>query len=152
MKIAIASDHAGYAFKTRAVELLKSWGHEVLDFGTFSPAATDYPLWIIPAAQAVADGRAERAVVFGGSGNGEAIAANKVRGIRCALCWSVETAELSRRHNNANALSIGERVTDPALLAPILETWLTAPFDGGRHERRIRELAEFEATGKIQDL
>lgn len=149
MKVVLASDHAGFLYKCRALEIVRELGHEVLDFGTHSAEATDYPLWIIPAAQAVATGQADRGIVFGGSGNGEAMAANKVRGIRCALCWSVETARLSRNHNNANVLSIGERVTELSLLAPIISTWLEASFDGGRHERRIRILAEFENTGQL---
>jgi ribose 5-phosphate isomerase B len=99
MKISIGSDHAGFAYKQRLVEWLIANGHEVIDCGTNSPDSTDYPLWVIPAAEAVVKGLSDRGIVLGGSGNGEAIAANKVKGVRCALCWNKETAELSRRHN-----------------------------------------------------
>ncbi|MGB9275372.1 MAG: RpiB/LacA/LacB family sugar-phosphate isomerase, partial [Terrimicrobiaceae bacterium] len=102
MKIAIGSDHAGYNYKQRIIAHLKENGHEVVDFGTHSEQSTDYPLWIIPTAEAVVRGEAELGIVLGGSGNGEAIAANKVKGVRCALCWNDSTAELSRQHNNAN--------------------------------------------------
>ena len=101
MKIAIGSDHAGYDYRLKIIDHLKALGHEVTDHGTYSADSTDYPLWIIPTAEAVARGDAERGIVLGGSGNGEAIAANKVKGIRCALCWSDETATLSRQHNSA---------------------------------------------------
>jgi len=145
MKISVGSDHAGYDYRVRVIELLKSLGHEVLDKGTFSPESTDYPLWIIPAAEAVANGEAERGIVFGGSGNGEAMAANKVKGIRCALCWSDETAELSRRHNNSNVLSIGQRMVSFEIVERIVKIWLETPFDGGRHAQRIAELDRYEA-------
>jgi len=145
MKISVGSDHAGYDYRVRVIELLKSLGHEVLDKGTFSPESTDYPLWIIPAAEAVANGEAERGIVFGGSGNGEAMAANKVKGIRCALCWSDETAELSRRHNNSNVLSIGQRMVSYEIVERIVKIWLETPFDGGRHAQRIAELDRYEA-------
>ena len=145
MKISIGSDHAGFAYKQRLVEYLKSDGHEVIDHGTASSDSTDYPLFIIPAAESVARGEAERGIVLGGSGNGEAIAANKVKGIRCALCWNADTAELSRRHNNANVLSIGERMIPFDAALEIVKIWLRTPFDGGRHERRIEELDRYEA-------
>src|SRR2546427_12837701 len=110
MKISIASDHAGFAYKEETKSLLKSLGHEVRDFGTFSNAPVDYPLFIRPAAEAVARGECDRGIVLGGSGNGEAIVANKVHGIRCALCWNVETARLAREHNDSNVLSLGQRM------------------------------------------
>jgi ribose 5-phosphate isomerase B len=144
MKIAIGSDHAGYKYRLAIIDHLKSLGHEVRDFGTPSPESTDYPLWIIPTAECVARGEAERGIVLGGSGNGEAIAANKVKGIRCALCWSDETAELSRRHNNANVLSIGERMISLEIALRIVDIWLATPFDGGRHAERIAELHRYE--------
>src|ERR1041385_7611036 len=108
MKIAIASDHAGFDYKEAIKGLLISLGHEVRDFGTDSPTPVDYPLFIRPAAESVAGGECERGIVLGGSGNGEAIAANKVKGIRCAVAWNLESARLSRRHNNANMLSLGQ--------------------------------------------
>ena len=110
MKISLGTDHAGFRYKEKVKELLGQLGHEVTDFGTSSEEPVDYPLFIRPAAEAVANGECERGIVFGGSGNGEAMAANKVRGVRCALCWNEETARLSRQHNDANVLSIGERV------------------------------------------
>lgn len=140
MKIALGTDHAGYPLKEFVKRLVTSLGHEVVDCGCFSTESVDYPVYVRPAAEKVASGEVDRAMVFGGSGNGEAMCANKVRGIRCALCWSVETAELSRRHNDANVLSLGARVTDEATADAIVRVWLTAPFDGGRHERRIRML------------
>jgi ribose 5-phosphate isomerase B len=119
---------------------LTALGHEVKDFGTDSEVSVDYPLYCRPVALAVASGDAERGIVLGGSGNGEAMVANRVRGVRAALCWSVETAELGRRHNNANVLSVGERMVSEELAMQILETWLNTPFDGGRHLRRIEEI------------
>ena len=110
MKISLGTDHAGFRYKEKVKELLVSLGHEVKDFGTWSEEAVDYPLFIRPAAEAVAKGECDRGIVFGGSGNGEAMAANKVRGVRCALCWNEESAKLSRQHNDANVLSLGERL------------------------------------------
>lgn len=138
MKIAIASDHAGFEYKEKIKALLRELGHEARDFGTDSPQPVDYPLFIRPAAEAVARGECERGIVLGGSGNGEAMVANKVRGIRCAVCWNLESARLSRRHNDANVLSLGQRMLPPDLALEIVKTWLATGFDGGRHERRIR--------------
>ncbi len=145
MKIAIGSDHAGYDYRLKIIDHLKGLGHEVADHGAFSAESTDYPLWIIPTAEAVARGEAERGIVLGGSGNGEAIAANKVRGIRCSLCWSEETAALGRQHNNANVLSLGQRMIPLDLALRIVDIWLATSFEGGRHETRIAELARYEA-------
>src|SRR6185295_15248512 len=110
MKIAIASDHAGFQYKQRLAAFLRERGHEVEDFGTDSDASVDYPDFIVPAARAVANGRCERGIVLGGSGNGEAIAANKIKGIRCTLCWNEDSARLARSHNDANMLSMGARL------------------------------------------
>lgn len=141
MKIAIGSDHAGFAYKAQLIEWLRTKGHDVTDLGTYAAAPpVDYPLFIRPVAEAVASGAAERGIVLGGSGNGEAIVANRVRGIRCAVCWNVESARLARRHNDANVISLGERLVPEDQLIPIVETWLTTPFDGGRHLRRIQEI------------
>jgi ribose 5-phosphate isomerase B len=140
MKIAVGTDHAGFRYKEKVKELLTSLGHEVKDFGTFSEDPVDYPLFIRPAAEAVAGGECERAIVFGGSGNGEAMVANKVHGVRCALCWSEESASLSRHHNDANVLSIGERMISEELALNIVRIWLETGFDGGRHERRVEML------------
>ena len=140
MKIAIGSDHAGYRYKEAIKDFLLQRGHEVRDFGTHSEDPVDYPLFIRPAAEAVAAGECERGIVLGGSGNGEAMAANRVRGVRCALCWSRESAELARRHNDANVISIGERLLPWELVVEIVDVWLVTPFDGGRHARRIAQL------------
>ena len=140
MRIAIGSDHAGFRYKEIFKQHLSSLGHEVVDFGTDSEQSVDYPIFCRPVAEAVASGETERGIVLGGSGNGEAIVANRVKGVRAAVCWSLESAELGRRHNNANVLSVGERMVDEKLAIGILETWLNTPFDGGRHERRIEEI------------
>ena len=137
MKIAIGSDHAGFQYKEILKAHLRAQGHEVLDFGTDSPATVDYPVFIRPVAEAVARGEAERGIVLGGSGNGEAIVANRMRGVRCSLCWNAESARLGRAHNNANVLSLGERMVSKEDLLSILEIWMTTPFDGGRHQQRI---------------
>ena len=140
MKISLGTDHAGFRYKEKVKELLRQLGHEVVDFGTNSEEPVDYPLFIRPAAQAVAKGECDRGIVFGGSGNGEAMVANKVRGIRCALCWNEETARLSRQHNDANVLSMGQRVIPEETALAIVRVWLTTDFEGGRHARRIAEL------------
>lgn len=140
MKIALGTDHAGFQLKEKVKELLGSLGHDVKDFGTFSEESVDYPLFIRPAAEAVARGECDRAIVFGGSGNGEAMAANKVRGIRCALCWNEEVARLSRQHNDANVLSLGQRVIPQAIALAVVRIWLTTNFEGGRHAKRIADL------------
>ena len=145
MKIAIGSDHAGFNYKQRIIENLKEKGHEVVDCGTHSPESTDYTLWIIPNAEAVAKGEAELGIVLGGSGNGEAIAANKVKGIRCGLCWNDETAELCREHNNANVLSLGERMISIEIALRIVDIFLISTFEGGRHAGRIEQLARYES-------
>lgn len=137
MRIAVASDHAGFLYKKRIREYLEEKGHDVLDCGTFSDETVDYPPFIRKAAEAVAEGRCERAVVLGGSGNGEAMVANRLKGVRCALCWNAESARLGREHNDANALSLGERMMDMQTALEIVEIWLNTPFAGGRHQRRI---------------
>jgi ribose 5-phosphate isomerase B len=140
MKISLGSDHAGFRYKEKVKELLTALGHEVKDCGTFTEDPVDYPLFIRPAAEAVARGECERGVVFGGSGNGEAMVANKVHGVRCALCWNEETARLSRQHNDANVLSIGQRVIPEELALKIVRIWLETPFEGGRHTQRVAQL------------
>ena len=140
MKISLGTDHAGFHYKEKVKELLGQLGHEVKDFGTSSEEPVDYPLFIRPAAEAVARGECDRGIVFGGSGNGEAMAANKVRGVRCALCWNEETARLSRQHNDANVLSIGERVIPIETALALVRVWLTTDFEGGRHANRIAQL------------
>ena len=137
MRIAIGSDHAGFRYKERLRDVLTAEGHAVTDFGTGSDQPVDYPLVIRPVAEAVAGGGFERGIVLGGSGNGEAIVANRVPGVRCTLCWNVESALLARRHNDANVLSLGERLIAPEDLLAIVRTWLETPFEGGRHARRV---------------
>jgi len=137
MKIAIGSDHAGFDYKEKIREFLASLGHQVSDFGTYSHASVDYPLFIRPVAEAVARGAFDRGVVLGGSGNGEAMVANRVRGIRCALCWNIDSARLGRQHNNANVLSLGQRMMTEDMALEIVRTWLDTPFEGGRHQQRI---------------
>src|SRR3954468_127673 len=124
MKISLGTDHAGFHHKEKVKELLISLGYEVKDFGTWSEEAVDYPLFVRPAAEAVAKGECDRGIVFGGSGNGEAMVANKVRGVRCALCWSEESAKLSRQHNDANVLSLGQRLIAEDLALEIVRVWL----------------------------
>jgi ribose 5-phosphate isomerase B len=140
MKISLGTDHAGYRHKEAVKRLLESLGHDVTDFGTNSEEAVDYPVFVRPAAEAVARGECDRGIVFGGSGNGEAMTANKVRGVRCALCWSEESARLSRQHNDANVLSLGQRLVPEELALQIVRVWLTTEFEGGRHAKRIAQL------------
>lgn len=140
MRIGIGSDHAGFRYKQLIVAHLRAAGHEVRDFGTHSPDPVDYPTYIRPVAEAVASGEVERGIVLGGSGNGEAIAANRVRGVRCALCWNVESARLGRQHNDANCISLGERMMSEETALAIVDTWLATEFEGGRHARRIAML------------
>ena len=136
MKIALGTDHAGFAYKERIKTFLSAAGHEVVDFGTHSAETTDYPLFVRPAAEAVGSGKCERGIVLGGSGNGEAITANRVRGVRCALCWNLETARLARAHNDANMISLGERMISLDTALAIVKVWLETPFEGGRHVKR----------------
>lgn len=140
MIIAVASDHAGFQYKTLIVRHLTAAGHDVVDFGTASTASVDYPDFIHPAASAVAAGRCERGIVLGGSGNGEAMAANRHPGIRCAVCWNEESARLARLHNDANMISLGERMMTPETAIRIVDVWLATSFEGGRHVPRIAKL------------
>lgn len=137
MKLAIASDHAGFEYKEKLKQHLAEKGHEAVDFGTDSGDNTDYPCYIHPAAEAVARGECERGIVLGGSGNGEAITANRLPGIRCTLCWNNDSARLARYHNNSNMLSMGARLIDFATAERIVDIWLETPFKGGCHKRRI---------------
>jgi ribose 5-phosphate isomerase B len=137
MRIALATDHAGFPLKGPITAHLRARGHEVVDFGTDMPDPCDYPRFMRPAAEAVAAGSCARAIVLGGSGNGEAIVANRVAGVRCAYCFSVETAQLGRAHNDANAIALGARLVSAELALAIVDAWLDTPFEGGRHQRRI---------------
>ena len=144
MRIALGCDHAGYPLKEALRVFLEHDGHEVLDVGTDSEEPVDYPDFCAAAARAVVEGRVARAIVLGGSGQGEQIAANKVHGVRAALCNDLHLAELSRRHNDANVLAIGGRVVAVQLAKEITTRWLETPFDGGRHEARLRQIGEIE--------
>lgn len=137
MKVAIASDHAGFDYKEKIREFLAEKGYEVKDFGTYSNESCAYPDFIVPAAKAVVNGECDMGIVLGGSGNGEAIAANKVKGVRCGLAWDLRSARLSREHNNANVLSLGQRMMAIEEALEIVELWLTTEFEGGRHQSRI---------------
>ena len=138
MRIALGCDHAGFRYKEEIKRYLADRGHQVRDFGTHSEESVDYPRFVRPAAEAVARGECDRAVVLGGSGNGEAIAANRVRGVRCILAWNEESARLGRAHNDANALSLGQRLLPLATALEVVRIWLDTPFEGGCHERCIR--------------
>jgi ribose 5-phosphate isomerase B len=140
MTIAIGSDHAGFRYKEAIKTYLLAGGHTVLDEGTDSEAPVDYPKFIRPVAQAVASGAVERGIVLGGSGNGEAITANRVRGVRCALCWNEESARLGRQHNDANVISLGQRMMTEDMALRIVQIWLDTPFEGGRHLTRIQQI------------
>lgn len=144
MKIAIGGDHAGYPLKTHLIEVLEEDGHDVLDLGTGSEESVDYPSYCAAVGRAVARGDTERGIVLGGSGQGEQIAANKVHGVRAALCNDLYTARMSREHNDANVLSMGGRIVAFGLADEILRLWLATPFAGGRHQRRVDQITEIE--------
>jgi ribose 5-phosphate isomerase B len=146
VRIAIGADHAGFLLKEHLKQTLARLGHDVEDHGTISEAPVDYPCICIAVARAVADGRAHRGIVLGGSGQGEQIAANKVDGVRAALCNDLYTARLSRQHNDANVLSMGGRIVAFGLADEILALWLDTPFEGGRHQRRIDQITEAERS------
>lgn len=143
MKIAIGSDHAGFRYKEAIKRFLTDLGHEVIDKGTDAETpSVDYPRFIRPVAEAVAAGEVERGIVLGGSGNGEAMMANRIRGVRAALCWNEESARLGRQHNNANVISLGERMMSQETALKLVQIWLDTPFEGGRHQARIEQLDE----------
>ena len=144
MRIALASDHAGFLLKEDLKRFLVEEGYEVIDVGTDSEEPVDYPSFCAAAAREVALGHADRAVLIGGSGQGEQIAANKVHKIRAALCHDLFTARLSREHNDANVLTMGGRIVAPALATEILRVWLATNFEGGRHVRRLEQISEIE--------
>jgi len=142
--IAVGSDHAGFALKAHLAGVLRSAGHEVADLGTDSDAPVDYPKFCAAVGREVASGAADRGIVLGGSGQGEQIAANKVHGVRAALCNDLYTARLSRSHNDANVLAMGARIVAFELAEEILGVWLSTPFEGGRHVQRIEQIAAIE--------
>lgn len=142
--IAFGCDHAGYDLKEHLVRRLEGAGHDVIDHGTFSTESVDYPQFCAAAARSVRDGEAEFGIVLGGSGQGEQLAANKVRGVRAALCNDLYTARMARQHNDANVLSMGARVVGLGLAEEIVDLFLATPFEGGRHARRVAQLTELE--------
>jgi ribose 5-phosphate isomerase B len=144
VRIAIGGDHAGYPLKQHLVQVLKEWGHDVDDLGTHSEDPVDYPPYCAAVARAVVRGNADRGIVLGGSGQGEQISANKVRGTRAALCNELYTARMARAHNDANVLSIGARIVAQPLAEEIIRLFLDTPFEGGRHIRRLEEIAAIE--------
>lgn len=139
-RIAIGSDHAGFLYKELLTSHLKALGYLVQDFGTNSTETVDYPDFIRPTAESVANGDNDYGIVIGGSGNGEAIVANKVNGIRCAVCWNEQSAKLAKEHNNANMISIGERLINEKDVIRIVDIWLNSIFQGGRHQLRIDKI------------
>ena len=143
-RIAIGSDHAGFELKHHLVEVLRAAGHEVADLGTDSTESVDYVPFCAAVARAVRDGRADLGIVLGGSGQGEQLAANKVRGVRAALCNDLYTARMARAHNDANVLSMVARVVGVGLAEEILATFLATPFEGGRHARRVQQVMDLE--------
>lgn len=146
MRIAIGSDHGGYEYKALLLPLLREQGHEVEDFGCDSPASVDYADYALPVAEAVAAGRFERGILICGTGVGVSISANKVRGVRCALCGDPVTAQLTRAHNDSNVLAMGQRIIGEEAMKAIVRVWLETPFEGGRHARRIEKIAAYETN------
>jgi ribose 5-phosphate isomerase B len=144
VKIALGSDHAGFPLKEHLKAFLATLGHEILDVGTGSTTPVDYPAFCAAAARAVTSGDADRAIVLGGSGQGEQIAANKVPGARAALCHDLYLARLSREHNDANVLAMGARIIAPTYAEEVVRVWLATPFEGGRHVARIEQIARIE--------
>ena len=141
LTISIGTDHAGFPLKAPIIAFLEDRGHAVIDYGCQSEASCDYPDFIRPAAEAVASGKSNYGIVLGGSGNGEAIAANKVKGVRCGLCWDEWSAQMTKEHNNANVLCFGARFINESLALKMVETFVNVPFEGGRHERRVNKIS-----------
>jgi len=144
VRIALGADHAGFALKSAVAKHLADDGHQVVDLGTDSEEPTDYPRFCAAVARAVVSGEVDRGIVFGGSGQGEAIAANKVHGVRAALCLDEFTARLARSHNDANVLALGGRIVAEPLAFAIVEVFLITDFEGDRHVRRLQQIADIE--------
>lgn len=144
MKVAIGCDHGGLSLKTSVIDVLIALGHEVVDFGCHTPESCDYPDIAVPVANAVVDGTADRGILICGTGIGIGIAANKIKGIRAALCHDTFSAHASREHNNANILTMGERIIGPGLAKDIVTIWMGTEFEGGRHERRVEKIKALE--------
>ena len=152
MRIAIGADHAGFALKQHLVRMLRALGHEVDDRGTHDETTIDYPPICADVARAVVEGRAERGIVIGGSGQGEQMAANKVPGVRAALCNDLYTARMSRAHNDANVLAMGGRIVGCGLAEEIVRVWLETPFEGGRHQRRVDQIMDLERLRSLHGV
>ena len=150
--IALGSDHAGYSLKEKMKAFLLRNGYKVNDFGAFDDTASDYPDYCRPAAESVAKGDSHVGIVFGGSGNGEAIVANKVSGIRCGVCWNIESAKLAKQHNNANMIALGSRMVTDAIALEIVKAWLEERFEGGRHLDRINKIENCPCTSGHRDV
>lgn len=144
MKVAIGCDHAGYPLKVHLIDTLKELGHDVIDLGTDSEESVDYPAFCAAVGRAVVGGEADRGIVLGGSGQGEQIAANKIKGVRAALCNDLFTARLSRQHNDANVLSMGGRIVASGLADEIVKLWFATEFEGGRHVQRLAQIGGLE--------
>lgn len=147
MKVAIGSDHGGYHLKEALKPVLRDFNVELVDVGCDGTDSVDYPDYALPVAQKVASGEVDRGILICGTGQGMAMSANKVKGVRCAVVADTYSARMSREHNNANVLALGERVVGPGLAAEIVKIWLETPFAGGRHERRVNKIGEIEAGG-----
>jgi len=148
VRIAIGSDHAGFPLKEHLKPLLEREGHEVTDHGTNSTEPVDYPLYCARVGRSVASGEADRGIVLGGSGQGEQIVANKIPGVRAALCHDLYLARLSRQHNDANVMGMGARIVAPTLAEEIVRVWLATPFEGGRHSARIEQITQIEREAR----
>lgn len=138
--ISLGTDHAGYQLKEKVKKFLQANNYQVIDFGAFDENASDYPDFCRPAAESVSEGESDLGIVFGGSGNGEAMVANKIKGIRCGVCWDIESAKLTKLHNNANMIALGARMIDHEVAIEIVKVWLEKSFEGGRHIRRINKI------------
>ncbi len=149
MKVAVASDHRGFRAKSQVKSHLESAGHTVVDFGCDGPTSCDYPDTGLPGAMAVAKGQCERGILICGTGIGMAMAANKVRGVRAALCHDELTAELSRRHNNSNVLCMPADLLGDELMRRVVDVWLRTDYEGGRHDRRLQKIADYERNGQL---
>ncbi|HXE80512.1 MAG TPA: ribose 5-phosphate isomerase B [Vicinamibacterales bacterium] len=146
MRIAVGADHAGFRLKEHLKQTLTQLGHDIIDFGTDSDGMVDYPPICERVGRAVASGEADRGIIVGGSGQGEQIAANKIPGVRAALCNDLYTARMSRAHNDANVLTLGGRIVAPQLADEIVHVWLSTAFEGGRHAERVQQIAQIERT------
>jgi ribose 5-phosphate isomerase B len=150
-RVAFGCDHAGFDLKQHLIARLSAAGYDIIDHGTYSTESVDYPPFCAAAARSVRDGEADFGIVLGGSGQGEQLSANKVRGVRAALCNCLYTARMARSHNDANVLAIGARVVGVGLADEIVDTFLSTPFEGGRHARRVAQIMELERESRAEE-